>query len=232
MASSGTYSFSMPNSSIVVEAFDRCGIRPVAITREMLSSAYRSLNLELQSWSNVVPNFWKVELVSQVLTAGTATYSYDSSVQDVLDAYVSTTEGTSPPIDRILVPMSRSAYAEIPNKTQQGFPNTFWYDRLITSTITLWLVPDNTQTYTLNSFVMKRVQDANMLGTETPDIPARFLDALCAKMAVRLSVKFAPDKYPLLNSIAEKQYGDAVTEDHERAAIMIRPDFSVYDPGD
>lgn len=231
MSSSGTYNFTLNNGSIVIEAFDRCGIRPVEITREMLSSSYRSLNLEFSEWSNTVPNFWEVSLVSQVLTAGTSTYTYDTSVQDVLDAYVSTTEGSSPPIDRILVPMSRTAYAEIPNKTQQGFPSAFWYDRLITSTITLWLVPDDTQTYTLYSYVMKRVQDANILGAETPDIPSRFLEAICARLSARLAVKYAPDKYALLSSIAEKKYAMAIEEDHERAAIMIRPDFSGYDPG-
>lgn len=88
MASSGTYNFTLANADIVLEAFDRCEIRPSAITAEHMVSAKRSLNLELQRWSNLGVNLWAVDLITQDLQQGVLTYTLPQETVSLLDVYL------------------------------------------------------------------------------------------------------------------------------------------------
>ncbi len=228
MTSSGTTTFNLNTTGVLIEAFDRCGIRPEALTREQITSGLRSLNLELQSINNAPVNLWKVELLSVALVQGQATYTLPDSVQLVTDAYVTLIDGSNPPIDRILVPISRDEYATYPSKTQQGPQSVFWFQRLETPQITVWPVPDGQSETNLNLYVMKRPEDATKTGTQTLDITIRYLDVVCARLAVRLAVKYATDRYALLKTIADETYAQAWVEDQERSALIITPDFGIY----
>ena len=225
MASSGTTAWTLDNGSILIEAFDRCEIRPSMITREMISSGIRSFNLELQAWSNsAVPMLWKVELVNVPLVDGTANYALNSSVQAVLDVYVTTDD-----VDRVLTSISRTEYAEIADKTQEGSVISYWFDRQITPELTFWLTPDGTED-SVNVYVMKRVEDVALANGQTVNAPYRFLDALCAKLAARLAVKYAKAQLPVLQPLADKAFQDALDEDKERVGLYISPDFGGYVP--
>lgn len=90
MTTSGTNSFFLDNSDIVLEAFDRCQIRPTAITRQHMISATRSLNLCLQAMGNRGVNLWSVDLQTIPLVQGQATYTLPSDTVSLLDAYRST----------------------------------------------------------------------------------------------------------------------------------------------
>lgn len=230
MASSGTYNFNLSNSSILLESWDRVGFRPAEITREMLSSGIRSLNLELQAMANSPVNLWKVELITIPLVQGTATYSINPRFTMVTDAYVTLIQGGQPPIDRILISISRDEYSSYPNKTTQGAPSVFWFERLEQPVITLWQVPYGSSETNLNVYAMSRVQDAGIGGGETPDIPIRFLDAICARVAARLALKYKKEDYVLLKGIADEAMKMADEEDKERAALRISCDFGVYQP--
>jgi len=87
VTTSGTNSFFLDNSDIVLEAFDRCQIRPTALTRQHMISATRSLNLCLQSMSNRGVNLWEVDLQTIPLVQGQATYNLPADTVSVLDAY-------------------------------------------------------------------------------------------------------------------------------------------------
>ena len=94
-------------------------------------------NMLLSRWSNQGVNLWKVELVTQNLVQGQATYPVDPSIVMILDSYVTTNSGSSS-TNRIILPISRTEYASYPNPQQQGFTTVYWFDRLISPTITLW----------------------------------------------------------------------------------------------
>lgn len=90
MTSSGTTNWFLDNAGIVVEAFDRCGIRPTELTRQHFFSATRSLNLALQAWSNMGPNLWQIQLESISLIAGVPSYTLPPDTINILDAYLET----------------------------------------------------------------------------------------------------------------------------------------------
>lgn len=224
MTTSGTYDFSLDNPSVIIEAFDRIGIRAPEITRSKMLSARRSSNLELQSWSVKGLNLWAISLGEVSLEDGVSEYDLDSETISILDAYISNASN-----DRIIASISRSDYAGIPNKTSEGTPTSFWFDRSSpTPTVKFWPVPDADSTYTFKFYYMRRLQDADATIGQDPDIPYRFMDAFIAGVAKRLAVKFAPSKYDLMKKEAEEAWVIATTEDREAVPISVAPDLSRY----
>jgi len=195
VASSGTYNFAMANTSVVLEAFDRIQKPPPVLTRHMLVSARNSLNLELAAWSNAGMNFWETTGGTINLAVGTGTYTLPTNLVTMTELWYSTVNGGGTGVnnDRIMVPITRTQYSMIVNKNQQGIPTQYWFQMLETPQVTIWEVPFvGAPNYVLEWYGMQRVQDANLAGGETPDIPYRAIDALCARMALRLCEKFGP----------------------------------------
>ena len=139
MTTSGTYSFNPSLGEIVLYAFNSVGLRNTSLVQEHFQTARMAANMLLSRWSNQGVNLWKVELVTQNLVQGQATYPVDPSIVMILDSYVTTNSGSSS-TNRIILPISRTEYASYANKEQQGFSTTFWFDRLISPTITFWPV--------------------------------------------------------------------------------------------
>lgn len=134
------------------------------------------------------------------------------------------------PNDRILYPISETDYAAIPDKFQQGLPTCYYYNRQSPiPTVTLWLVPGNTTgPYTLQYYFTRQMQDANLGGGQTPDVPYRFFEALCADLAARLAQKFAPALWMTLKQEALMQWKAASDADTEKVSLYLAPDLSVY----
>lgn len=119
MTTSGTTDWFLDNAGIVTEAFDRIGIRPTALTREHFTSATRSLNLELQTWSNKGVNLFQVDLQNIPLVQGVPTYTLPEDTVNILDAYretyqlgttVNQTPAFSTTIDSKTVTVAQSAH--------------------------------------------------------------------------------------------------------------------------
>ena len=73
--------------------------------------------------------------------AGTATYALPARMIQPMATYLSiTSNGVT--TDRIMTPISTYEYAALPDKTQTGVPNSFWYERTSTPKLNVWPVPD------------------------------------------------------------------------------------------
>ena len=226
MASSGTYNFAITNASIVTQAFSRIQVRRSAILAEMMQDAYNEYNLMLSSMSNMQPNLWSVELVSVPLIQAQQVYTVDPSVVMILDAYISLVNSTTS--DRLIFPISRTEFASYTNKTTQGAPTVFWFDRLISPTITLWEVPDQTSFYVLNYYAVRQIQDANLPLGETPNVPYRWYDALVADMAYRMARIWKPELEAQRKIDAKEAFTIAATQDVENVDMVISPQLDNY----
>lgn len=224
MATSGTYTFNPSLGELTVYAYQLIGIRPTALLQEHMDSARLATNMMFTRWSNQGVNLWQVSLVTVPLVAGTATYNVDASTVVMLDAYI---EYGTPPIDRIIMPISRTEYASYPNKTQQGFPTVFWFDRLLAPTVTLWPTPDGSQT-SLKYYKVNRIEDANMNGTQEVDIPPIWLEAMAFGLAERLALIWAPEKVAIMKPMADEAYQIAANQNVETASQYISPQLSGY----
>src|SRR5262245_55751015 len=151
-----TYDFNPPAGELLLEAFSRCGVRPTEVTQTHLRRGEMALNLVLVEISNLQPNLWEVELKSIPLIQGRATYSLPSEILMITDLYVR--YGT-PSLDRYLSAISRTEYAALPNKSQQGFPNQYWFNRRISPEITFYFVPDGNGPYVARYYSVRQTQD-------------------------------------------------------------------------
>lgn len=228
MTSSGTYAFSLSNGEAVLAAFERCQIRLPSIRQEHMLTARRELNFLLSEWSNKQVNLFEVVLRSQTLTQGTAAYSVNANTVMILDVYISLNQGATNQTDRYITPLSRTNYASISNKQSQGFPTSYWLNRLISPIITFWPVPDGGGPYTLNYYCCTQMQDANLPGGETPDIPYRWTDALVSGLAHRLARVYKPELEQQRKADAMEAWTIAATQDVESAPFTLAPSIGSY----
>jgi len=221
MATSGTTTFDLDIDDVIEEAYERCGIRNTK--GYDLKSSRRSLNLLFSEWGNRGVHLWKVELYSQLLTAGTITYDTPSDCNDVLEAYVSSSNAiTSSTNDISLTKIDRSAYAGLPNKGQTGQPSQYYVNRQTTPKISLYLAPDCQEYTYLKYYYIKRIQDAGSY-TNTADVPFRFLPCMVSGLAFYLSQKYAPERIQALKLLYEDELQRALEEDSQRTSSYISP---------
>lgn len=227
MTSSGTYNYSLSNGEAVIAAFERLQIRVPSLRQEHMLSARRELNLLLVEWSNKQVNLWKVEALQVPLISGTATYDIPARVVMILDAYITLNDGTTSQSDRYITPISRTDYASYASKFTPGPPTTYWFDRLISPTLTTWPVVDS-DSYVLNYYACSQTQDAALIGGETPDVPYLWLDALVAGLAHRLARSYAPTLEAQREKDAIAAWTTAATQNTENVPVQLAPNIGRY----
>mgnify|MGYP003644533510 CR=1 FL=1 len=224
MATSGTTAFNLDLVELLEEAFERAGSE--MRTGYDLKTARRSLNILFADWANRGINMWTIEQGSIPLVPGTATYDLPSDTVDLLEHVIRTGAGNSATqADLTITRISVSTYATLPNKLTQARPIQVWIDRLApTPTVTMWPVPDNSQTYTFVYWRLRRIQDAGN-GVNTMDVPFRFIPCMVAGLAYYLALKLpnAMDRLPILKQQYDEAWDFASSEDREKAAVRWIP---------
>lgn len=223
MTTSGTTAFDLDLSEIIEEAFERAGSE--LRSGYDMKTARRSLNLLFADWANRGINLWTIDSGTITCVAGTATYSLPVDTVDLIDHVVRTGAGSaSTQADLTITRISGSVYATIPNKLTQGRPIQVWIQRLLTPQITVWPIPDDSTTYQIVYWRLRRMQDAGN-GVNTQDVPFRFLPALVAGLAYYLALKIPGglERLTLLQAQYNEAWQMASDEDREKAAVRFVP---------
>jgi hypothetical protein len=224
LSTSGTSAFNLDLTELVEEAFERCGAE--LRSGYDLKTARRSLNLLFADWANRGINLWTVAQSSITLVPGTATYNLPTDTVDLLEHVIRTGAGnSSTQADLTITRISVSTYATIPNKLSQARPIQVYINRQAPiPNITVWPIPDASQTYTFVYWYLRRIQDAGN-GVNTMDVPFRFIPCMVAGLAYYLALKI-PDGIQRLDTL-KAQYDEAwdlaSSEDREKAAIRLVP---------
>ena len=224
MATSNLTTFNLDLTELVEEAFERCGAE--LRSGYDLKTARRSLNLLFADWANRGINLWTVAQSSITLVPGTATYALPDDTVDLLEHVIRTGAGSaSTQADLSITRISVSTYATIPNKLTQARPIQVYINRQAPiPTVTVWPIPDSSQTYTFVYWYLRRIQDAGN-GVNTMDVPFRFIPCMVAGLAYYLALKL-PDGLQRLETL-KAQYDEAwdlaSSEDREKAAIRLVP---------
>tara|TARA_R110002020_G_scaffold20119_1_gene68938 strand:- start:1845 stop:2510 length:666 start_codon:yes stop_codon:yes gene_type:complete len=217
MATSGSRDFNLDVAEVIEEAYERCGLE--VRTGYDARSARRSLNLMFADWANRGLNLWTVSNGTVTLTKGTATITLDTDVVSILEV-VLRRDGTDYTLDEI----SRGDYVTLPNKTTQGRPSQFWFNRQIAPVINLWAVPENSTDQVIYYYV-RRLEDADTL-VNTTDLPFRFYPCMVAGLAYYMSMKRAPDRLQFLKAVYEEEFQRAAEEDEQRVSLKLQPSAS------
>lgn len=261
---SGTYAFQLPYGGVMLEAFSRCQMRPTELVTQHTQDFTVSINLALQSWINKGVNLFSVIQGFIQIQPNVASYTLPPEIVSLTDVYFNQIVSTGPgpdwdsplydpsqpivtndpqivvtqSLDRWIQPLGRADYARIPNKTIPGLPTSYWADRLGPPeplTVTFWQVPtEGYPNWGATYFGVRQLQDAHLQNGETPDVPNRFLDALCAEGALRMARKYAPaligarGQGGLLDD-RDEAWALAIAEDTEKgAAIRFNMDMAGY----
>lgn len=211
---SNEWTFDPALGELVIGAFSRCGIRRTELTQQHLSDARFEANMVQSDMTGDGVNLWQVELETTLLVAGQATYTVPDTTVFILDVYVRQNPGSGMPIDRLILPMSRSDYAAVANKDMQGFPTSYWWNQQLEPTITLWPVPQQ-DGQELRYYRQLRAMDANNKNGTQVQIPYAAYDYFTWSLAERLAFIYAPDKIAMIGprkAQAYQKYLQATTE--------------------
>lgn len=223
---SGAYNFGITTetTSLIQEAYDRCGREPPSLSAYDTETAIRSLNFMAADWSNRQLNLWTVDLQVLPLTEDRQSYTLPNDTIAMLQTAVRLTQNDVV-TDIIITALGRGDYLSLPNKAQRAQRSTqFYFQRTMPPLLYVWPVPDNDDTK-LVYYRIRAMQDwVGMNGTQ--DTPPRFMDAIAAGLAFRLSVKGAGGDTAALKMEAEETFARAAAEDRERVPTSITPDFT------
>ena len=225
MATSGTYAFTLDITEIIEESYSRVG--------EELRTGYdyrdarRSLDLLLLEWANRGLSLWAVQTDSETLVAGAASYTLSAEKLDIVEGLLRTDAGdTSKQTDLYMKRVSISNYARQTNKLTTGRPIQYWVERAPEAiTVHVWPVPDASVTYTFYYYYMIRNEDSGKPGSNTVDVPARYLPALTAGLAYYIALKkpAAAAMLPALKAVYDEQWDLAADASREKASLFIKP---------
>ncbi len=217
MATSGTRNFDLSIAEIIEEAYERCGLE--VRTGYDAETARRSLNLMFADWSNRGVNLWTVRSTTQALTQGTSAYTLSKHTVDILQVVLNR-DGTDYEMDRI----SRDNYATIPDKTTQGRPSKYYFNRSISPVLNVWATPENS-TDTLTYYYIQQMEDADYLYNNV-EAPLRFYPCMVAGLAYYMAMKRAPDRLQILKAVYEEEFARASDMDQDFLDLPLRPSGS------
>lgn len=230
MATSGTHTFNLDLSDIMEEAYDLAGVELRSGYSYM--GAKRALNLIFLEWQNKGLNLWTIEQGTVNLTAGTNTYSLDSSAIEVVDAFIRTNASdVNKQFDQRLNRISRTEYNHQANKLNQAKPTQFFIDKNTgTIQITLWSTPDDADTYTLVYDYIQKIEDAGTVASNNADVPARYLPCLTYALAYNLACKYpeTQQRVPMIKQRYDELWNEVSDADRERASVRFVPDIATY----
>jgi len=214
MATSGSRDFNLDVAEVIEEAYERCGLE--VRTGYDARTARRSLNLMFADWANRGLNLWTVASGTVTLTQGTAEVTLATDVVSMLEV-VLRRDNT----DYILSQIGRGDYVTLPDKTTQGRPSQFWFNRQIAPVINLWAVPENS-TDQIVYYYVQLIEDADSL-VNTTDMPFRFYPCMVAGLAYYIAMKRAPERLQVLKTIYEEEFLRAAEEDEQRVSLKLQP---------
>lgn len=218
-----TYNFFPSLGECTLNALSRLQIRGPMVLAEHLHQAWMEANLMQVEWSNKGPNLWTVGQNVYQTTPGLATYPLPSTLIMLLNVTI----GWGNPEQEITItPMTRQEYTMQPVKTKQGRPTSWWFDRTISPSITLWPTPD--QVYNLHVWGYGQQFDASQRGAAQLQVPYRWLDSACAGLAARLAVHYAPALEAQRKAQADEAYRIAATQDTEDGSLYFLPMVERY----
>ena len=223
---SGTYGFAPSMGEALLYAYGLCGVRRTALTQQHFEDARIATGMMMGRWSADGVNLWQVDLQCIPLVQGQATYPVPYNTIVMLDMYYTINNGQQE-IDRIMTPISRTEYANYPNKQQQGAPNVAWFDRLLSPSVTIWPTP-NGQQASFKYYRLRQTQDSNLQNGQNVEIPVYFLEPYVFGLATRLAAIWAPERAVGLKALADEAWGVAIRQNVEQANIYISCQLNGY----
>ena len=128
--------------------------------------------------------------------------------------------------------LNRDDWTALPNKSFEGRPLQFWFDRQREQPVMrLWPLPNlAAETQQIVLWRHRYIQDVGTM-TQNLDVPQRWFDAIVAMLASKLAEE-TPEVdaklMPILEAKADKALAQAENEERDNSPIYWTPNLSVY----
>jgi hypothetical protein len=198
MATSGSTNFSVDRDSIISRALRIIGVLPqgVSATATQISEAATALNGLVKSLEADGMPLWGIKQYSLTMTAGVRSYRFGETQTintpkplKVISAY---RRHTSSLTDTPMIVLTRDEYDRLGNKFSAGTPIQLYYDpQRIYGDLFLFPVPAAADAagYTIEITFQRPFEDFDS-GTDEPDFPQEWFDALTFMLADRLALEY------------------------------------------
>lgn len=233
MSTTGTYITDPKIAEYGDEAFERAGVQPAAIGAEHIASLRRSIGFLLSTWAVKGPRQWKFGTLAHVTTTLETSFDLPAGMIDVKTVTLTRSSNETE-----MLPMSRSEYRVLHNKTVTGRPVSYFVDRrrntavgttpdvgAIRPKFFYWRAAENsTDIITVEYY--SQIEDVAPTGMSTTlDIPFRFQEPFVAALAARMAQKWNYKRFADLDALAARAWKDADSEDTENAPLFISVDY-------
>jgi hypothetical protein len=222
MALSGTYDFDLIQRQIIRQALlEVGGIAQHGIqspAQQQNADASVKLNSMVKAWRGRGVFLWTIDTVQVSIIAGTSEYSLDSNIVGIDNsAFIRLNS-----LDTPLTKLTRKEYNNLGNKSTEGKPNQYFFDRNLSGvTITVYPVPD--VDYTAFLPVYRFAQDIDGATNDNP-LGQEWMDALYLGLANRLAPSYGRSSN-FLKREAEEAFFIAKGMDEESGDLQMQPNL-------
>lgn len=133
------------------------------------------------------------------------------------------------PTDTSISRQNRDDYAGQVDRTVQGDPTSYWYDRQIDPQVYVW--PASRSNFdALVAWVTKQIEDVGAY-TNTISVPQRWQDAVQFELAARVSLNLQgvdPTRRNELRQLAQEAFMAASDEEQDRSDLFLTPEIGGY----
>lgn len=195
MAVSNSIDYTRTGEQLVSDARRKLGIQAAEepLQAHELSEGLNTLNMMLKTWAADGVMYWTMTEGTLTLVEGQASYSFASGGDfttvpfDMMDMRIS--RGSN---DLQMAEMSREDYFALPNKTTEGYPTQWFYDRQ-RDTGTLYIWPTADASLGTLKFTYRRVVMDMDAGSNNIDLPQEWIEAIVYNLADRLADDYGID---------------------------------------
>lgn len=226
MSTSGSTSYTLTTNDLIAAALEKLGVATEgeALTADMYQRGLRALNLMLKTWT-AVPRLWLKTEGWLPLVAGQAPYTL-TAAKRVLSVRRRIISGS---LDTPMNELAREDYFNLPNKSQQATPVSWYFDPQDT-TPKLYLWPTASTAVAAQQqieFTYLRTIEDMVASNNNLDLPQEWLETVVYNLAQRLMTAY-PVNDPILaaeiRGMAKQLYDNLSGWDTEPASLYLQPD--------
>lgn len=231
MALSGNTDFAITRDQLIIGALRVVGAiaQGEVPTTVQITEAGEALNMLIKSWQAMGMSIWVTKEYPLTLLNGVSTYVPTTKLLKVIQAFNRNT------ITKIDIPMrilTRDEYNRLGNKTSTGNPIQLYHEpQLTTSSVKVFPVPSAVEAgqNTIIMVYQKEFDDMDT-GTDNPEFPHEFFDALKFGLASRLSFEYGMELADIKNlqMQAEMLKQDALSFGTEEGSMYLQVDVRYW----
>jgi len=227
MALSGNTDFAVTRDQLIIGALRIVGAiaQGESPTATQLTEASEALNMLIKSWQAMGMSIWVTKEYPLTLVNGTSTYTPTTKLLKVIQAF---NRNTTSNVDIPMRILTRDEYNRLGNKSTAGNPIQIYHEpQLASSLVKVFPVPTAVEA-AANTIIMvyqKEFDDMDA-GTDNPEFPHEFFDALKFNLASRLSFEYGMELYDIKNlqMQAEILKQDALSFGTEEGSMYFQVD--------